>query len=163
MNKGQIFSIDFLIAMILMIFFLGLLLSLGELQGYERKEARIRYEIASKTEAAIISLVNSPQYACEMDTNSYLAYSLDISKINTMSNDELKKSLGLLDYNLSLLLDNLILSGHDDPLNGKNIYAVDLDILYCNGNISFSDLNMCMNGTCGTVIEKHTLKVKVSK
>ena len=101
MNKGQIFSIDFIIAMILMIFFLGSLLSLGELQNYERKERRIIYELESKTEAALITLTNSPSYSCKLDTNSFLAYSVDINKIKNIKHNDLKNSIGLNDYNLS--------------------------------------------------------------
>jgi len=163
MNRGQIFSIDFLIAMILMIFFLGLILSLGELQGYERKEERIRYELESKTESALISLVNSPDYACKLDTNSYLAYSFDYSKINLISQDDLKKSLGLIDYNLSLILNGHIDVNHNDAHNGTNVYAIDLNVLYCDSEVNFSDLNSCMNGTCSPTLSNQILKLKVSK
>jgi len=163
MNKGQIFSLDFIIAMILMVFFLGLLLSLGELQGYERKEKRILYELESKTEAALISLVNSPQFSCKLDTNSFLAYSFDIKKIDLITNEDLKNSIGLLDYNLSLFLDGTQVTGHEDIHSGKNIYAIDVNILYCNGEVSFTELNNCMSGSCGDTINKQTLKLKVSK
>lgn len=163
MNRGQIFSIDFLIAMILMIFFLGLILSLGELQGYERKEERIRYELASKTEAALISLINSPQFSCELDNNSFLAYSLDFNKIDNISTKNLKEAIGLDGYNLSLSINYNQFPKHDEILTGKNIYVTDVKILYCNKGVSFYDLNNCMNSTCTGNVENQTLQMKVIK
>jgi len=163
MNKGQIFSIDFIIAMILMIFFLGSLLSLGELQNYERKERRIIYELESKTEAALITLTNSPSYSCKLDTNSFLAYSFDLNKIKNINHDDLKKSVGLNDYNLSLLLDHSFVLNHVDEHNGLNIYSIDINILFCDGDISYQDINKCHFGACGGNIKKQVLSVGVSK
>jgi len=163
MNKGQIFSIDFLIAMILMIFFLGLLLSLGEIGSYERKEQRIRYELESKTQAALIALTNSPQYNCKLDTGSYLAYSFDSSKFNGITNDDLKKYVGLDDYNLSLFLDGVKVTNHNEDHISKNIYSVDVKVLFCTGDINYTDIQNCMDGSCTNDIENKILSVMVSK
>jgi len=162
MNKGQIFSIDFVIAMILMIFFLGLLLNLGELQSYERKERRITYELESKTEAALITLTNSPNYSCKLDTNSFLAYSFDRNKIKNINHNDLKNSIGLNDYNLSLLF-NPTNPNHIDEHNGLNIYSIDINVLFCDGDISYQDINNCHFGACSGSIEKQVLSVRVSK
>ena len=163
MNKGQLFSIDFVIAMILMIFFLGSLLSLGELQSYERKERRITYELESKTETALITLTNSPNYSCKLDTNSFLAYSFDLNKIKNITHDDLKKSIGLKDYNLSLLLNNSLVQNHVDDHAGLNIYSIDVEVLFCDGNISYQDINNCQFGACSHGVEKKILSVGVSK
>ena len=163
MNKGQIFSIDFLFAMVLMIFFLGMLIGLGEMQNYEKKEQTIRAELETRTQAALITLTNSNDFTCKTDLGTHLAYSIDLSKLIPKTNIDTKNNLGLKDYNLSILLDNIIQTGKDDAHFGKNIYAFDINILQCNGIVNFSDINNCMNDTCSGATKQAKLTIKVSK
>jgi hypothetical protein len=163
MSKGQIFSLDFLIAMILMIFFLGLILSLGELGGYERKEQRLQHELELNAEAALLTLSNSHQYGCTLDTNTTLAYSINQKKVRDLTHVELKNSLGLNDYNLSVMLGGTIIGPHDEGHFGRNVYALEVDILSCIDDITYPMLEKCLDGTCDPGINKQTLTVKVSK
>ena len=163
MNKGQFFSIDFLIAMVLMISFLGGVLSLGELQSYEKKENGIISELYDRSDAAAITLTNSPEFACKTDTNTFLAFSFDIAKINSMTSVELKEKIGLVDYNVSLTLDTVAIDPKIELHDGKQIHAIDLIVLTCDGEVNFQDINACINTTCTGGIEKTTLHLRVSK
>jgi len=163
MSKGQIFSIDFLIAMVLMVFFLGFLMNLGDLQSYEKKEAGIISELSDRGDAAAITLTNSIEFACKTDTNTFLAYSFDIKKVNIIVLEDLKERIGLFDYNVSLALDGTALPDKDNPHDGKQIYSIDLSVLTCDGNINFKDINACINGLCTGTVENKVFNLKVSR
>lgn len=163
MNKGQIFSIDFIIAMILMLVFLGGLMSIGEVQSYEKKEAQIRNNLKTKTEAALIVLTNSQEYGCTLDTGETLAYSLDSTKITSVPHIKLKEDLGLVDYNLSLLIDGVVDPNHSENSSSPNIYAAEINILYCGKGITYSDINSCYTGSCPANIAESKLTIEVSK
>ncbi len=164
MNKGQIFSVDFLFAMILMIFFLGTLFGIGEIKNYETKEDNIRNELEMKSQAALITLTNSKMFSCENDVNLFMAYSIDKDKLDLITTQkEFKEMLGLADYNLSLLLDGGTVNGKNDIHSGRNIYAIDLNVLYCEGTAKFSDINACIGGSCNAKVEQKKLTIKVSK
>ena len=55
-NRGQLITIDFLMALILVIFCLGVLMSFVELRSYEIKESISYNDLQEKTEAGVIAL-----------------------------------------------------------------------------------------------------------
>ena len=145
-----------------MVFFLGFLLSLGELQSYEKKENGIISELSNRSEAAAIALTNSSEFTCKTDTNTFLAYSFDFDKIGSFTLPEIKEKIGLVDYNVSLALDNGNI-GKNDLHEGKQIYVINLNVLYCEDGAKFVDVNSCIHGSCSGTLEKRVLNLKVSK
>jgi hypothetical protein len=163
-NNGQIFSVDFLIAIILMIFFLGTIIGMTEVKNYEKKEELSIYTLENQSDAAVIVLTNSNLFACKTDTNNVLAYSIDMQKINTFAGNstELKEKLGLLDYNISIKVGNITVFSEDLSEN-RNVHVSQINVLKCNNGILFSDLNACMTGLCTDTITQEILLLEVGK
>jgi len=163
MHKGQIFSIDLLASMVIIILGFGLLTSLGEINLYNTKQKQSFEILKQKTETALIIFTNSPRYDCNIE-GIQLAYSLDENKLNLLTEQEIKKELGLMDYNVQIHTEtNTILN---DTLNQENIASIDLNIAYCKNNPTFEDLTNCTNsgGTCyDTKLMLKTLTIRVGK
>ncbi|MBT7241372.1 MAG: hypothetical protein HN878_02670, partial [Candidatus Diapherotrites archaeon] len=120
-------------------------------------------ELSNRSEAAAITLTNSNEFTCKTDTNTFLAYSFDFDKIDLFTLPEIKEKIGLADYNVSLALDSFSINGKNDPHAGKQIYAINLNVLYCNDGAQFVDVNACIHGSCSGNLEKRVLNLKVSK
>lgn len=76
-KKGQIFSLDFLLSLILVILAFGLVLNFIELHEYSMKEEELRYELKAIGEKAGDLLVSSPFIVCELydeTETDFLAY-----------------------------------------------------------------------------------------
>ena len=75
MNKGQIFSIDFIIAMILVIVFIGVLITSVETKHYSEKE-NINFELDLARSTTSLRVLTNGQYSCKTnDTNLTLPFS----------------------------------------------------------------------------------------
>ena len=159
MNKGQIFSTDFLFAMVLIILGLGVLTSLMEFNQYNIKQKAEYNLIKEKTEAAIIALTNNPDYECDIN-GIILPYSIDTNKILGATPQEIKQKIGLNDYNIQLTFTETL---QEELINSKTIISIDLNILACDSSTTFSDLTECMkNANCAKnnfQTKKLTLKV----
>jgi len=67
-KKGQIFSLDFILSLAVIILTIGLMLQFMELQEYNQREAEIQNELYSIGETASHLLVSSPSFSCQMDS-----------------------------------------------------------------------------------------------
>ena len=134
-NKGQIITIDFLMAMILVIFCFGVLISFGELRSYEIKE-RISYnDLQEKTEAGVIAFSGGNISGCITDNKTVIPFSYDSSKKNNIT----KESLGLRDYNVSLVIgDEKIINENVDL--SKDSLTVNLNLILCDDKIKITDV-----------------------
>lgn len=144
MFKGQIFSMDFLISMTIIILGIGVVFGLTEINFYNNQQQQVFNKMKQKTETAMIILANSPEFDCNIGTVE-LAYSLDANKLQNYSPAELKNRLGLSEYLVSLIVDsNQIIN---DALNSRNIIGFDLNVAYCKNNTKITDLKLCANST----------------
>ena len=156
MNKrGQIFSVDFIIAVSIGILFLGLLIGVSETRIYSMKENNNTDILINETNAKLSALVNG-KYACITDNQIVLPYSLDESKIGT--EPSIKNYLGI-DNNVVLTIGSTTII--NNQLN-SDIVSLELEALVCNGIIPFSDLNNCLEGNACSA-RKETITLKVSK
>ena len=167
--KGQLFTTDFLIGMIIVILGFGLMTAQLEFTMYQNKETTNYNELAEKAESATITLSDANWSACDINRTS-LAYSIDINKINSLNEHEIKKRIGLTDYNANITLTSPTLTKNiiTEIITNKNIYSIDLNVLTCTNDANFTDLNYCLNysgaGNCNTnKIWMSTLKIKVGK
>jgi Na+-transporting NADH:ubiquinone oxidoreductase subunit NqrC len=167
MSKGQIFSTDFLFAMIIITLCLGVIASTYEFNLYNQKQHNSQKELKEKTETAIIILTNSISNCEIKDLNGHdisLAYSINLDKLEELASEPelLKKSLAIQDTNIQIQLSKTgkIL---EEEINSKNIIALDLSVMTCRDSTTIIDLNECMNfGECNS-IETQTLNIKVGK
>lgn len=65
-KKGQIFSLDFLLSIILVVLALGLILNTMELNVYNMKEEEMKRELRTIGETAADLLVSSPDIVCQL-------------------------------------------------------------------------------------------------
>jgi len=166
MNKGQIFSTDFLFAMIMIILGFGILAGIAETNQYNLKEKTLMENIKNKAQTAALTIANSSFADCNLnDTN--LAYSINTKKISALTEKEIKQKLGLQDYNAQITLkgtpDRNILA---NVMNTNNIYITTVKVLVCNETTLPTDILECAKnpGACNSAkAEKRTLEVKVGK
>ena len=145
MNKGQVFSMDFLLAMVLVIIFFGIIINAFETRTYTTKEKIIYDMLTQKSNSAFIAMTTN-QYACQTDTGNILPFSLDERKLT--SAEELKEKIGLQDRNIFLKIgDNNKFDERTQIETNKKNVAIDRNILVCNGTIQFNELENCVNGS----------------
>jgi len=169
MNKGQIFATDMLIGMILIILGIGFLGSMMEFNLYNTKQQYLINEFNQKTETAAITLVNSSWSACYVD-GTYLPYSISPTKLSAIGATEIKKRIGLSDYNIYIAIgtnaaEEIVIN---EITNGKQVSAIDLNILVCHKAVGFLDLNNCMRDGIGNTCNKdkadfNIVRIRVSK
>ncbi len=168
MNKGQMFSIDFLIATVIVIMAFGLLTAAAEINFYNKKQTQLYEVMKQKTQSAAIALVNSPDYDCNI-RELELAYSIDLNKASKISESDFKNRLGLKDYNANISFRDLANGGtllsqkiiNDSITDSNNVVSIDLNIAGCVTfpRPTYSDLNNCIRTTQGNFCSSSTLKI----
>jgi len=166
MTKGQMFSLDFMIAASILILGIGLLMNSAYLISYEAREKLDNRNLNERAEAGLTALFSSANAGCDINGH-YAAYSIDISKLNSLTdtneNDtKLKSALGLGDYKVYLEIDDI--PKIDDLMVARNIYSIEMEVMQCsNSSVAFSSLRNCMNtGACAEISQKK-LKLMVGK
>ncbi|MCX6801378.1 MAG: LamG domain-containing protein [Candidatus Diapherotrites archaeon] len=132
MNRGQITTIDFILAAGIAIFCIGALMSFAELKTYEIKENIGAKILEEKAGAAVAVLASGAKFGCQKGDYN-LAYSIDMNKIRLLSKNDLKRILGIgpnEDYNINMKIGGAPII--DEAPNGRNIFSVDLNLLGCN-------------------------------
>ncbi len=165
MTKGQIFSLDFLIAVSILILGIGLLMNSVYLSTYEAKEKLEKRNLSEKAEAGLTALFSNANAGCDVNGH-YAAHSINLSKLDNLTSTDakdiaLKKALGLGDMNVSLEVGGN--QKINDGMNLRNIYAVEIDVMACeNSSVTFTALRNCMNGaSCAGPITQKKLKIRV--
>jgi hypothetical protein len=159
-HKGQIFSIDFILAMLLAVLFLGMIVNLNESKLYSQKEDILTIKLTNQTDAGLVALLNG-KYSCKLqNTQINLANSLNLKTLNNTTKTRIKKDLGLNDRNVSLTVNNISTSLNDTNFSNA-IIILDQNILICTDFISIEQLNNCINNiSCD--LNEATLNFKVS-
>jgi len=166
-NKGQIFSIDLLFAVILLIFAIGLLLGAAEINNYNQKQQNMNAELIQKTIIGAQVITNSSEWDCNLD-NTHAAYSLNLDKFKSTSGntiEKIKQKANLTDYNIKIVIGELTLY-EENLLNLKNAISFDLNILTCTNSTNFNMLKNCMstNYSCySEIIKKEKFTLVVAK
>ena len=169
-QRGQIFSIDLILAMILVILAIGLLFNAANLRAFEAKEDAMSGEVREKAEAAAIALTNGGATSCSVGSSA-LAYSIDMAKINAYAaNPEaLKKILGLQGYSVQLSVSTKAGSSViiDDKSETKNAVAFEAQVLACtqSSKVLFEEISNCMKGACPAIgsLSRQKVSLKVGR
>lgn len=165
MHKGQIFSLDVLFAIVILIFGVGLLIGAAEINFYNYRQALEYKELVQKTITGAQVIANSEKWDCNF-SNFHSAYSINKDKFQTTTIKEIKTKTNLTDYNIRISIgDEMIYS---DLLSTTNLVVIDLNILACNNFANFSMLKKCMDlgEICNNEdqnIEKTILRVEAGK
>ncbi|MFA7133773.1 MAG: hypothetical protein WC122_02230 [archaeon] len=165
MNKGQIFSIDLLFAIVLIIFAIGVLIGSAEINNYNQKQQIIKNNLITKTIIGAEVLTNSSEWNCDLN-NTHPAYSIntDLFNLNNFTLNEIKTKANLIDYNIRISLNDEIL--YEDIEENKDAIIHELDILSCTNQTTFNELKECIdkNENCpNELINKKIFKLEVAK
>lgn len=167
MNKGQIFSIDLLFGVILLLFGIGILISAAEINSYNQKQENTHNELVTKTILAAQVITNSTEWDCNFD-GTHAAYSLNKDKFLAESGNtiiKIKEKANLMDYNIRITLGELP-PLYDELTDSKDAIVYKLDVLTCNNTTDFNMLKKCMSTdlSCyNNFIKKETFELRVSK
>lgn len=145
-NKGQIFSIDLLFGVILLLFGIGILIGAAEINNYNQKQQMNHEELVQKAILGAEIITNAKEWDCNFD-GTHAAYSLNkntfaIDAGNTI--EQIKEKANLRDYNLRIMINQNII--YDEIVNYKDAIVFDLNIVTCTNNTTdFEMLRNCMN------------------
>lgn len=165
MHKGQIFSIDFLIAMGIVVLLIGTILLATEKQNFYQTEENEHNKLTTKINNGLLALFATGEYDCNLE-NQRLKYSLDINKL-IQKKATIKQKIGLIDYNVQLIIEtDISVQILNEELKDDTIYALDMNILTCidSNKLSYLDLFNCREGTCYSAnLKERKLSIRVSK
>lgn len=170
MEKGQVFSLDFLVSLAAVTLAIGLLFQAVEVRAYSQKEGEMRAELEMVAETAADLLVSNPEIVCELVDyeGSHISYLENcIPKINTSGSRISNTKMGIPDgYGCKLAnsergtlqTEDCLGAGQPLPDNVENIYSVKRNAALYNGTgsteqkkqIKKEELEVCMGNTAGT-------------
>lgn len=153
MKKGQILSLDFLVATAMAILAIGLVFQFSELQVYDVKDRQLFSETKRVAETAGNLLVGNPLITCKLRDNantktiSYLPNCVNISAAGGIT----KERLGI-PSTFKCFVSGLTATGCEatppNPSAVKNFYSVKRKIATSAGDLSKSVYDNCIKSGC---------------
>ncbi|MDO8428106.1 MAG: hypothetical protein Q7S92_02740 [Candidatus Diapherotrites archaeon] len=124
-DHAQIFSLDAIISLILVIFALGIIFGILETNSYNLKEQQIFEELRIAGRTAANVLIASPELTCTLTNSSgtelfSITHCLDIQKVQGISTQDLELPS---DYQFSIQRTGILLAGEMIPENSAHIYS----------------------------------------
>jgi hypothetical protein len=170
MHKGQIFSMDFLFALILLVVFLGTIVTHSQIRTHAEKEVILNEQLLKETDSAITVLLNGAT-PCKITKNSNTIYTLnnsintnDLNKalLNQNKIEEFKEKLGLVNKNIVITidLDNYIMEITSTP---SDMLVFKRKIITCDSDITIDQFNDYLLGNGTSPIAEQELFFKVAK
>jgi hypothetical protein len=159
--KGQIFSLDFIIAIVIVIVFFGTILNAYETRNIMFKQEIENQFIIEKSNNAFLLLTSN--FPCETKNGVVLPHTINVEKMNDFLGDEsvyeLKRKINLENNNVILRINgNKIVD--EGQLNKKTIVVIEKDILTCSNTIDFEEFEKCLTGgNCDYIEQKISLMV----
>ncbi len=148
-QKGQLLSLDFLLAIALVILGFGVALKFGQLAVFEWQEQQEWLETEARGQNAVLLLLSNPQLTCETEglpnqpLGEHVNNCLDISNPNNIN----QAALGLpsnWDYNVFNKTDGTPIANSGSPDNSPRIFSVDVNAIVYNGKIPKGILFNCL-------------------
>lgn len=160
-KKGQIFSLDFLLSMIIVILIIGTIINTTEIKTYNTKKNIENQQIEENLDLAIKTILTTPKFNC--DTNGQiLKYTLDINKIKNLKT-EIKNVLGLNKYYTQIIIGAEEIIFEDTP-NTTLIKEIIIQTCENSENFKLMDLNNCRLSNCySNFLQEQKLIIGVGK
>jgi len=171
-QRGQVFSVDFLISVMVIVLAIGLLLNFYELSVHAQMESNLSSELRNVAERAADLLVYSPEFTCELwedagETSQRIMYipnCLVKGDSGNSGKEIIKAKLGLVGFQCEVSGKGEINAIHnpsntgceDDPPDATEIIVVKRTVYVTNkgtkGNerILKQDYNECIKEGCNT-------------
>lgn len=167
-EKGQLFSLDFMMAMAITVLAIGLLLNFYELNVYEAKEARINNEIQLVATTAANLLLESNRCNTNFEDQGYKLYGCtDESGFDSLTKQQLMIPKG---FNCFITIDGPPITtpipncSTDAPSDTQTVVSIERTFISGTGIIDKASFENCIDGSCsgGTMAPK-TLILKIWK
>ncbi|NMA44421.1 MAG: hypothetical protein GX950_01240 [Candidatus Diapherotrites archaeon] len=140
-QKGQIFSTDFLIAMIIIILIIGVIISAIELRNFEHKEKISKNIMEQKTNLAFNTLITNKEINCNIN-ELQLINTIDLNKLQNKKN--LKEMIGLDEYEIQIKIGSQTIGQlTNNDINNKLVIKTKIMSCENSSNLSGIDLNNC--------------------
>jgi hypothetical protein len=168
--NGQLLSLDFLLAIGLVILALGVSLKFSHQAVFEWQEQQERNELEKRGENAVLLLMSNPENTCEIkDTDGnplgeHVNNCINVSNPSPISSE----TLGLPDelgYRIFNETDGALIAGSQSlPSDAPNVFSVETKAIVSDtdGKIPKADLYSCLKKSGCTPAEK-TIRVNVWK
>ena len=151
-QNGQLFSLDFLVAMGLIVLLLGTTIQWMNRFAFESHEQFARTELERAGQTAAILLVSNPKTTCQLYANAPPSRSLETNVNNCIDTTKISalNASGLLASELGLTTDYgfHIRAGTTEigtlPSGTTPIFSTGLNGIVHNGNLNKSDLYRCI-------------------
>jgi len=168
-NKGQVFSLDLIIAMTVLVLGIGLLIQFSETRIYEQKENMLWKELESKGQTASALLVSNPEIICSLVDEEVPANTIGHMEncINTSLGIDgriTKENLGLpSEYEFDISGNGISVSSASSA-NAKNVFSETREVfLYAgfigSGVVTKTELEGCMSGGACVSPEEITISI----
>ncbi|MEK6972788.1 MAG: hypothetical protein AABW72_01990 [archaeon] len=167
-EKGQIFSIDALVALIIATLVLGLTIQIIETQSYNLKQEQVFNELKTVGHNAANLLVSLPDISCDLISEdgtglTLLNNCIDADKLKNIE----KGKLGIPpNYKCRIKLQGAQMNAcKDNDTHAQNIYSEKRIILLHKGALEKKDISDCSNdpNNCKLKNEKNLAEVSVWK
>lgn len=158
MKKAQIFTLDAMLSLVLVVMALGLIIHSFELKEYTLREEELFNELKSKAEVASLMLSINEKIICEIQQTKMKMQNCIATNNNKLS--RLKELLGLnADFGCRLAnaRNETIGNCSDNIPDNKNIVSIKKKLLVLNDNPTKSNWNTCINMGCP--FEDYTLSI----
>jgi hypothetical protein len=145
-QKGQIFSLDLLLALTALIVCIGLVLQTYELTSYDAKESMIWQKLNLTGQAAAERLVTDEDIACDLGVNGFETVNcLDSTKLGRID----KSALGIpADYGCRIEGVSIANCNDSLPAEAANVFSITRAVLV-ESSLNKTALYSCIYGaTC---------------
>ena len=162
MKKAQIFTLDAIIALVVVVTAIGLIVNAFELKEYNLREEEKFSELKNKAETAALMLAVNENLNCSVGSTG-----IKIQNCVYNYGDSIKSELGLSDEfkcNITNTDNPITLMGCEDSLpTDKEVVAITKNILYMNnasGELIKAEWNDCIRGaSCPLSSKEFTISV----
>lgn len=177
MQKGQLFSLDFIISMVAVTAAIALLIHGIEVNAYSQKEQELHNELKQVAEAAADLLVSNPDIVCELVENAGgeisslnnclpLIDQLRISKTNLGISGDFKCELTKVSGGQDLDSDSF--DCKDDASTAENVASIERQVVVFDGGgqsykITKAELEACLNKQPACELSEAKIRLKVWK
>lgn len=164
-RKGQVFSLDFVLSLVVVIVLLALLFQVFEVTAYEAKQQQVQKELMVVGELASERLVTDESIACRLVDDNNIAlpgYEL-VNCINTARLSTLNKGLIGIPNDFNCHVDGLSLTGCTDgvpPTQVRDVFEIERRVILSATDFNKTVFNNCVDGlACPLTDTNITLRV----
>jgi hypothetical protein len=149
-ENGQIFSLDFLISLVVVIVCLAIVLQVFELTSYDAKQQQVAREVMVIGELASERLVTDERVLCQVSDgfNPLPGFEL-VNCLDTNRLTALNKGLIGIPASFSCNVAGVTLSGCTDgspPNTAQNVFEIERRVILSSGPITKASLSACIDG-----------------